>query len=218
MNKKYLVLFTLFILPILAYVFFASGVNNFRFLPVLTENVQDLEEFYDVDGNPVRLEDKITILMFLGENPIDHQVSVYNLVHKTYKKNHSFHDFQMVTVMPEEAKSKIAPLIKEVSGAVEDLSDWHFVYGPTDAIEEVYSSLRAPYPLYDDWYSEYVFIVDKDLKLRGRDDDEDEGILYGYNAEQYSEINNKLGDDIKILLAEYRLALKRHNRNDYLVQ
>src|SRR5690625_7441337 len=82
----------------------------------------------------------------------------------------------MVTVMREEVKSKIAPLIKEVSGAVEDLSDWHFVYGPIDAIEEVYSSLRVPYPLYDDWYSEYVFIVDKDLKLRGRDDDEDEGI------------------------------------------
>src|SRR5699024_675441 len=120
MNKKYLVLFVLFIMPILAYVFFASGVNNFRFLPVLSENVQELDGFYDADGNPALMEGKITILMFLGENPIDHQVSVYNLVHKTYKKNHSFHDFQMVTVMPNEAKSKIDPLIKEISGAIED--------------------------------------------------------------------------------------------------
>lgn len=218
MNKKYLVLFVLFIMPILAYVFFASGVNNFRFLPVLSENVQELDGFYDADGNPALMEGKITILMFLGENPIDHQVSVYNLVHKTYKKNHSFHDFQMVTVMPNEAKSKIDPLIKEISGAIEDLSDWHFVFGSTEDIEEVYNSLQVPYSLNDDWYSEYVFIIDKGLELRGRDDDEDYGMVYGYNAELYSEINNKLGDDIKILLAEYRLALKKHNRNDYLVQ
>lgn len=218
MNKKHIVLFLLFIAPILAYVFFASGINYFVELPVLTEEVEDLDGFYDIEGNPVTLEGKITILMFLGENPMDYQVSVYNLVHKTYNKNHRFHDFQMVTILPEAAKTKIDPLIQEISGAVEDLSDWHFVYGSADNIESVYRSLQAPYPLHGDWYSEYVFIVDKDLKLRGRDDDEDDGILFGYNAEQYSEINNKLGDDLKILLAEYRLALKKHNRNDYLVQ
>ena len=183
-------------------------------LPVLTENVQELEGLYDMEGNPVVLEDKITLLMFLGENPMEHEVSVYNLVHKTYGKNHNFHDFQMVTIMPNAAKSKIDPLIQEISGAVEDLSDWHFVYGPTDVIERVYSSLQVPYSLHSDWYSEYVFIVDKDLELRGRDDDKDDGVLYGYNAEKYSEINNKLGDDIKILLAEYRLALKKYNRSD----
>lgn len=218
MNQKYIVLFLLFIVPILAYVFFGSGINHFVELPVLTENVQELDGLYDIEEKPVILEDKITLLMFLGENPMEHQVSIYNLVHKTYKKNHGFHDFQMITIMPEVAKSKIDPLIQEIMGAVEDLSDWHFVFGASDVIKEVYRSLQAPYSLHDDLYSEYVFIVDKHLKLRGRNDDKDDGILYGYNTEKYSEINNKLGDDIKILLAEYRLALKKHNRNDYLVQ
>ena len=218
MNKKYFVIFLLFIAPILAYVFFASGVNNFMRLPVLTENVKELEGLYDLEGEPVYLKDKITVLMFLGEDPIEHQVSVYNLVHKTYKKNHRFFDFQMVTVLPNSAKTKLDPLIQEISGAVEDLSDWRFVFGSTDAIESIYDSLRVPYLLHNDWYSEYVFVVDKDLALRGRDDDKDDGILFGYNSEKYSEINNKLGDDIKVLLAEYRLALKKNNRNDYLVQ
>lgn len=218
MNKKYFVIFLLFIAPILAYVFFASGVNNFMRLPVLTENVKELEGFNDLEGEPVYLKDKITVLMFLGEDPIEHQVSVYNLVHKTYKKNHSFFDFQMVTVLPNEAKTKLDPLILEISGAVEDLSDWRFVFGSTDAIEALYDSLEVPYLLQNDWYSEYVFVVDKDLALRGRDDDKDDGMMFGYNAEKYSEINNKLGDDIKVLLAEYRLALKKNNRNDYLVQ
>lgn len=218
MNKKYIVLFLLFIAPILAYVFFASGVSNFNRLPVLSENVQDLEAFNDLDGNPVSMDDKITVLMFLGNNPIEHEVSAYNLVHKIYKKNHSFHDFQFVTVLPKGAESKIDPLVQEISMAVEDMSDWQFAFGDTQAIQSLFSSLQVPFKMQDDWYSEYVYVVDKDLGLRGRDDDKDVEVLYGYNAENYAEINNKLGDDIKVLLAEYRLALKKNNRNDYLVQ
>jgi hypothetical protein len=48
--------------------------------------------------------------------------------------------------------------------------------------------------------------------LRGRDDDEDIGTLFGYNAESVAEINNKMEDDIKVILAEYRLALKKYSR------
>lgn len=218
MNKKYLVIFLLFIAPILAYVFFASGVSNFMRLPVLTENVQDLENFNDLEGNRVSLDDKITILMFLGDDPITHQVSVYNLVHKIYKKNHSFYDFQFVTVLPNGSEAKIEPIIKEISMATEDMSDWHFAFGATQDIQRLFISLQVPFKLQEDWYSQYVYVIDRDLGLRGRNDDKDVEILYGYNAEDYAEINNKLGDDIKVLLAEYRLALKKNNRNEYLVQ
>lgn len=218
MNKKYIVLFLLFILPILAYVFFASGVSNFMRLPVLTENVKDLDGFYNQDGEQVVLKDKISILMFIGEDPIEHQVSVYNLVHKIYKKNHSFHDFQFISVLPEGTEDKLVPLIQEIHTAVEEMKDWHFAFGTTDAIEELFHGLNTPFKLEEDWYSQYVFVIDKELGLRGRDDDKDLGVVYGYNAENYAEINNKLGDDIKVLLAEYRLALKKNSRNDYLVQ
>jgi hypothetical protein len=56
-----------------------------------------------------------------------------------------------------------------------------------------------------------VFIVDKDQNLRGRTDDEDKGILYGYDSRSVSELNNKMNDDVKVILAEYRLALKKNN-------
>ena len=49
------------------------------------------------------------------------------------------------------------------------------------------------------------------LNLRGRDDDDDIGKLYGFNAESVAEINNKMVDDVKIILAEYRLALKKND-------
>ena len=57
----------------------------------------------------------------------------------------------------------------------------------------------------------YVFIVDRDLNLRGRDDDEDIGVLYGFDSQSVAEINNKMVDDVKIILAEYRLALKKND-------
>jgi len=57
----------------------------------------------------------------------------------------------------------------------------------------------------------YVFIIDKKAQLRGRNDDEDTGVLYGFNAESVAEINNKMLDDVKVILAEYRLALKKYN-------
>ncbi len=34
--------------------------------------------------------------------------------------------------------------------------------------------------------------------------------MYGYDASNYAEINNKMGDDVKVILAEYRLALKKY--------
>ena len=55
------------------------------------------------------------------------------------------------------------------------------------------------------------FIIDKDLALRGRTDDEDEGIKYGFDTSSVAELNNKMVDDVKIILAEYRLALKKNN-------
>ena len=58
----------------------------------------------------------------------------------------------------------------------------------------------------------FVFIVDKDRNLRGRDDDNDIGTLYGYNSSSVAELTKKMTDDIKIILAEYRLALKKNNK------
>ena len=57
---------------------------------------------------------------------------------------------------------------------------------------------------------------DKDLKLRGRNDDEDmpNGLLYGYDMNSVSELNNKMEDDIKVLLYEYRAAFKDKKKAD----
>ena len=55
----------------------------------------------------------------------------------------------------------------------------------------------------------YAFIIDKSKALRGRDDDD--GIKFGYDSRSVADINNNMLDDVKIILAEYRMALKKNN-------
>ena len=45
------------------------------------------------------------------------------------------------------------------------------------------------------------------------DDDKNE-IMFGYNIESVAELNNKMEDDIKVLLYEYRAAFKNKNKAD----
>ena len=84
--KKFLVLGVLFILPIVAYLFFSSGVNNFAKLPVLTPQISNLEDFTSLDGNKVVLDNKITILSIYGSNIEVKEGNAFNLNEKIYDK------------------------------------------------------------------------------------------------------------------------------------
>ena len=41
---------------------------------------------------------------------------------------------------------------------------------------------------------------------------EEKQIIYGYNIESVAELNDKMEDDIKVLLYEYRAAFKNKNK------
>lgn len=212
-TKKYLVLGVLFILPLTAYMFFASGVNNFLRLPILNTNVAEVSNFQSLNGEKIQLKDKITILGFFGSNLEENKAYAYNLAHKIYKKNYQFKDFQFVILLPEDAREQAAALDTKLS-EIESTSNWHFAFGSTADIETVFNSLKSPYTLDDMHTSPYVFIIDKEENLRGRNDDDDSknGKLFGYDSRTIAEINNKMNDDVKAILAEYRLALKK-NKN-----
>jgi len=98
-------------------------------------------------------------------------------------------------------------------GVGTDLVKWRFVFGSPDEIQDLFDSLRTNLNLSQGKSSPYVFIIDKEVNLRGRDDDEDVGTLYGFNSQSVAEINNKMVDDVKVILAEYRRAWKKYNQN-----
>ena len=77
-------------------------------------------------------------------------------------------------------------------------------------------SLKTKKTLDTSLYSNRVYLLDKELNLRGRDQegDDENQIMFGYNIESVAELNNKMEDDIKVLLYEYRAAFKNKNKAD----
>lgn len=204
--KKKIVLVVLFVLPVVVYLFFASGVNNFGRLPVLSENITDVSTF----DPSVQLKDNITILGFLGKHVEAKQGNAFNLNQKIYKRFGDFNDFQIVMVVPKGNEAQISALKNEL-GKLSNVDKWHFAFGSDAEIRNFFGSLKTNIELDGDLFTPNVFIIDKDLKLRGRTDDEDEGIKYGFDTSSVAELNNKMVDDVKIILAEYRMALKKNN-------
>lgn len=204
--KKTFVLIVLFVLPLVAYLFFASGVNNFGILPTLTENIADISEL----DSTIILQDKITILGFLGKDAELKKGNAFNLNQKIYKPFYEFNDFQIVMVIPKGTNAVVDEIKMEL-GNLTDIRNWKFLYANDEAIQRVFNSLQTDILLDENLGTPYVFIIDKDRNLRGRTDDEDEGTKYGFNTNSVAELNNKMEDDVKIILAEYRLALKKNN-------
>ena len=201
--KKYIVLSVLFVLPLVVYLFFASGVNNFAKLPIVTNTVVDVAEFSDE-----QFKDKITILGFLGNDVSLKKGSALNLNQKIYKRFHGFEDFQFLMVQPQGTEKECQQLVDELSRSTQvDTKGWKFVFLDPVQIQLVFDRLNTPLSLDENLGSPYVFIIDKDGALRGRDDNEN----VGYDARSVADIHNNMVDDVKVILAEYRLALKKYN-------
>ena len=186
-----------------AYLFFASGVNNFAKLPVIKQNVDNISNY-----TKIGFDDKISVLIFLGNNINDRQGDALNLNQKIYKRFYQFNDFQFVVICPlgseqlaENLKNKLA------SGTNTDMINWNFIFLNPELIVKLFKSLKTDNNLDYNYGSPYVYIIDKKLSQRGRNDNN--GIKFGYDSRSVADINNFMLDDIKVILAEYRLALKK---------
>jgi hypothetical protein len=206
--KKNIVLFVLFILPIVAYLFFASGINSFGKLPMITKNVPDLSTWKSLNGEIVTLDNKITILAFSGTEMIHDQGNYFNLTEQIYDRNKAFKDFQFVLIAPEGSQENIKELLKRLT-KLTDISGWHVVFGSTNQITTFYENLKLKGKLDQNLGSKYVHIIDKKRNLRGRNQVKD--YKEGYDTTSPSDLHNEMTDDVKIILAEYRFALKRNN-------
>lgn len=217
--KKNFVLFVLFVLPLAAYLFFASGVNSFAKLPILTKNVPEIVSWKSYTATPVQLENKITILGFTGQDIRSRRGYFFNLYEKIYKKDEQFKDFQVVYVAPSGTEKKIDSLMIDLK-KLGSLVGWKFVFASPDQINQFHSKMKLAGNLDKDQGSRMVYIIDKKRNLRGRKGASVKGdVEYreGYNTSLVSELHNEMTDDVKVILAEYRLALKiNHNASKKL--
>ena len=207
--KKYFVLTLLFALPIVAYLFFSSGINHFAILPTLTKPISEIDNFHTFQNEEVRLKDHISVLFFMGNRVKEMEGHAFNLNEKIYDKNYQFKDFQFV-VLAENGQEQAAQDLLNQLGTTIDVKNWKFAFGSQRDIQRVFESLQTHLQLNEGGANEHVFIIDKELALRGRKDEEDKSVVenYGYDTSSVAELSNIMSDDIKVILAEYRLATK----------
>lgn len=214
--KRYVVLGILFFLPVTFLLFLYPATHNYKPLDILNESVLDLHDFTSDSNENILLEEHITVLGFLGVNPMDYVIAASNLKELVYDKFKGFKKFQIVIVVPNGTQKFTEELKKEIN-SYEDIRFWHFVYAEPFAIQKVYNSLKSNVPLNESLATNSVFIIDKDLNQRGRIDDRTDNeiannnVVYGLNAYdciEVAEIKNKMSEDMRILFTEYRQKRK----------
>ena len=206
--KKNIVLFVLFVLPIVAYLFFASGINSYTKLPIITPKVADVGNWKSLKNQEVSLNGKITILGFAGTNVLKNRGNFFNVNAKIYQRYHDFKDLQFVVICPFGTEEDVKAIVQALS-ATSDVSGWQFLFTSPDEIKTYYNQLKLVSPLDADFGTPNVFIVDKQRNLRGRK--EKKGYKEGYSTFHPSELSNEMLDDFKVILYEYRAALKKNN-------
>lgn len=214
--RKWFILGILFLLPVIFLLFLYPSTHNYNTLDIVNENIVEIDSLNFLDTNQTTLENNITILNFLGDNPIDNITSALNLKELVYDKFKGFKKFQIVSISSGDSSNFLYEVKKELLKS-DELNYWYFATVDNVSLQKIYFSLRAESKLDSSNYTSQVFIIDKQKNQRGRIDDrnEDQVIksldligLYSYNSIKVSEIKSKMNDDIRILFTEYRQKRK----------
>ncbi len=214
--KRNLILGILFFLPVAFLLFLYPSTHNYNPLDIVNQNISDLDVFSSPSNDTILLKNHITVLGFLGTDPMEHAIAASNIKELVYDKFKGFKRFQVVFVMPEGTQDGVEKLQKEVN-SYEEARFWHYVFGQPNDILNLFNNLKSNSSLEPDLSFEDVFIVDKDLSQRGRLDDrvkkelkvnQPKYSLYSYNCIDIGVIKNKMSDDMRILFTEYRQKRK----------
>ena len=204
--KKTLILSTLFLGPLIFYIFLSLGIYHHANLPILTKNVENIE-------GTVSFKNHFSVVSFLGTDIEKSKGGLFNLNEVIYKRYRKSLYFQSVLIAPKGAELQVEALKKKLS-TYTDIENWKFVFMGDSEIKSLFSSFDSPYTINEDLSSEYVFIIDRELRLRGRKDDEDtaNGRLYGYNMNSVNDLKNKMKKDIEIIYYQLKKSLEKEKR------
>ncbi|WP_298782273.1 hypothetical protein [uncultured Polaribacter sp.] len=210
-TKKRVVLFLLFIFPLICFLILSTGENNFTKLPIVTKNIVDISEI--TSGKKITFKENVSIVCFLGKDLKASKTGVFNFNEKIYKKFTDYKKFQVIAIYPSDKEAEVQELKIEL-GVFTDMIKWNFIASSKEEIEAFYSSLNTGESLKNSYISK-AYLIDKDGHLRGRikDADSKNGKLFGYNMNSVAVLNGKLKDDIKVLYYEYYAAFKSKNEN-----
>ncbi len=205
--KRYAVLVILFFLPVAFLLMLYPAKHNYLALDVIKEDVKEIKTISEQ-----QLEDHISVLAFFGKKPLERATVASNLKELIYNKFKGFKRFQIIVFLSPEGKEDLPALKREIESH-EDLKYWHFVFLDDNDTQKLYDGLKSYQPLDGNLSTSSVFIVDGDLKQRGRLDDRTERELENnipsydltsYDCVEVAILKNKMSEDIRVLFTEYR--------------
>ena len=204
--RKGLALSALFLGPLIFYIFLSLGIYHHANLPILTDKVEDVK-------GDVSFKDHFSVVSFLGSDIEKSKGGLFNLNEVIYKRYRKSLYFQSILIAPKGTEAQVGSLKKKLS-TYTDIKNWKFVFMSADEIKTLFKSFDSPYTINQDLSSEYVFIVDRELRLRGRKDDEDtdNGRLYGYNMNSVNDLKNKMKKDIEVINYQLKKSLEKEKR------
>ena len=164
--RKWLILGILFLLPVIFLLFLYPSTHNYNTLDIVNENIVEIDSLNFLDNNQTTLENNITILNFLGDNPIDNITSALNLKELVYDKFKGFKKFQIVSISSGDSSNFLYEVKKELLKS-DELNYWYFATVDNVSLQKIYFSLRAESKLDSSNYTSQVFIIDKQKNQRG---------------------------------------------------
>ncbi|MCT4630449.1 hypothetical protein [Winogradskyella sp.] len=208
-RTRYTILSILFFLPVAFIIVMLLSKENYNPLDIVKNNIYELP----LNEGDIQLKDHITVLSFFGKKPMDNSTSAFNLKELVYDRSKGFKTFQVVMLLPHEAKTEAEKLLKEIK-SYEDLRFWHILYADELEIRKVFNSLKSDTELDKNLACSSAFIIDRDRNQRGRlDDRTDKEIesnaavygLYDYSCIEVAVLKNKMAaEDMRVLFKEYR--------------
>lgn len=225
--KKYkgLLAILILILPTVIYIFLTYGKHNFTHLPYVgpqtDSTYHSIPDFAFVNQSNDTIsqsdyEGNIYLANFVFTTcPTICPVMTYNM-RRVQQKMEQYPNFMILshTVFPEYDTPEV--LLEYANKMEADLSNWNFVTGNR---EDIYSIANSYFVnVMEDstaqggfLHSEYFVLVDKEGRIRARDDDNGNNIGVYDGTDDYEV--GLLIDDIKVLMAEYNLAKKDKNES-----
>ena len=222
-SKKWTILGILFGVPFLFILQFKEEVfpqfsveHYYTPLDIIKKNITDLDSLNFLDKKSANLKDNLTVLFFVGNQPMNNITGGLNLKQLVYDKFKGFKfnkkKFQIITVGTKGSENEIKSFKRELL-KYDKLEYWYFGTTSVENYKNIYNSLIDNRNNLDTLYAtNNVFIIDEDRNQRGRIiDDENDTLekredmgLFSYNSISVSEIKKKMNDDIRILFTEYR--------------
>lgn len=225
--KKYAILFAILFLPTILYLWFVygQGEQGFAHLPFVTYtdvngDVQNRKApefgFTDQDGEiftSQQLDGKVYVVdFFFTSCPSICPIMTANMM-KLQKRFSGFSDFHQVSFTVDPTRDTPEALKQYASTRQINLSKWTFLTGEQDSLYAVAydylsSAMEDSTAVGGFLHTEYFILVDKEGNIRSRKDEQG-NVIGVYDGTAAQDIRDLI-DDIKVLMAEYNLELKKN--------